>query len=85
MRLFKRPRCEPATPGSGNRGEPPPDIAVREPRRPLPPGFGGAAVLDPPSEVRQQLTQSCQSRRKLTPVRWYRRSNRGLLVLRHYV
>jgi hypothetical protein len=29
--------------------EPPPDAGVREPRRPRPSGFGGAALLDPPS------------------------------------
>jgi hypothetical protein len=28
--------------------EPPPDIGVREPRRPRPSSSGGAAVLDPP-------------------------------------
>jgi hypothetical protein len=28
--------------------EPPPDIGVREPRRPRPFGSGGAVLLDPP-------------------------------------
>jgi hypothetical protein len=32
-------------------GEPPPDIGVREPRRPRPSSSGGAAVLDPPTDL----------------------------------
>jgi hypothetical protein len=32
-------------------GDPPPDIGVREPRRPRPSSFGGAAVLDPPTDL----------------------------------
>jgi len=31
--------------------EPPPDIGVREPRRPRPSSTGGAAILDPPAEL----------------------------------
>jgi hypothetical protein len=31
--------------------EPPPDIGVREPRRPRPSSSGGAAVLDPPDDA----------------------------------
>ena len=34
--------------GPHGAGEPPPDIGVREPRRPKPFGSAGAAVLDPP-------------------------------------
>jgi hypothetical protein len=29
----------------------PPDMGVREPRRPRPSSFGGAAVLDPPTDL----------------------------------
>ena len=32
-------------------GEPPPDIGVREPRRPRPSNYGGAATLEPPAEL----------------------------------
>jgi hypothetical protein len=32
-------------------GDPPPDVGVREPRRPPPSGLGGAAILDPPSDL----------------------------------
>jgi hypothetical protein len=32
-------------------GDPPPDIGVREPRRPRPAGSSGAAVLDPPTNL----------------------------------
>jgi hypothetical protein len=46
-RLFRRaPRLE----DWSGWGEPPPDIGVREPRRPRPAGPGGAAVLDPPTD-----------------------------------
>jgi hypothetical protein len=46
--LFGRgPRFE----DRSNWGEPPPDIGVREPRRPRPSGSGGAAILDPPAEL----------------------------------
>ena len=30
--------------------KPPPDIGVREPRRPVPSASGGAVALDPPDE-----------------------------------
>jgi hypothetical protein len=46
--LFRRrPRLE----DRSSWGEPPPDIGVREPRRPRPSDSGGAAVLDPPSDL----------------------------------
>jgi hypothetical protein len=45
--LGRRPRYEDIS----SWGDPPPDIGVREPRRPRPSSFGGAAVLDPPSEL----------------------------------
>ena len=32
-------------------GDLPPDIGVREPRRPRPSSSGGAAVLDPPTDL----------------------------------
>jgi len=32
-------------------GDLPPDIGVREPRRPRPSSTGGAAVLDPPTDL----------------------------------
>jgi len=32
-------------------GDMPPDIGVREPRRPRPSSTGGAAVLDPPADL----------------------------------
>jgi hypothetical protein len=48
VRLFRRRPCPPEW---EQWREPPPDIGVREPRRPRPSGFGGAAVLDPPNEL----------------------------------
>lgn len=48
VRLFRR---RPRPPEREEWREPPPDIGVREPRRPRPSGFGGAAVLDPPDEL----------------------------------
>jgi len=32
-------------------GDPPPDIGVREPRRPYPRGSSGATLLEPPAEL----------------------------------
>jgi len=34
--------------------EPPPDIGVREPRRPRPSGGSGTAVVEPPTEEEQR-------------------------------
>jgi hypothetical protein len=34
----------------GLRKQPPPDIGVREPRRPVPSGSSGAVALDEPDE-----------------------------------
>jgi len=44
LRLRRREDRPPA----GWLDEPPPDIGVREPRRPRPFGGAGAATLDPP-------------------------------------
>ena len=42
-------RCAPACPPAEDRGEPPPDAGVREPRRPFGQGpIAGAVELDPP-------------------------------------
>jgi hypothetical protein len=45
--LRRRPRYE----DRSTWGDPPPDIGVREPRRPRPSSSGGAAVLDPPTDL----------------------------------
>ena len=45
---FLRLRSRPKHCGDFHLDEPPPDIGVREPRRPRPSAPGGAALLEPP-------------------------------------
>ena len=49
-RLLSRFKSRPHREPQGGPSDAPPDIGVREPRRPRRPGPGGAAVLDPPTD-----------------------------------
>jgi hypothetical protein len=50
-RIVAKLRRPPQLEDRSTWGDPPPDIGVREPRRPRPSGSSGAATLDPPAEL----------------------------------